>query len=288
MGLLITGASGLLGAYLLRAIDDRQRLVAWGGPSGGERFGVGLQAMDLTDGRVVQEAFRLARPTVVIHAAAMARGGDCYRHPEMAAETNVGATRTLAGCCAEQGARLVLVSTDLVFDGEAAPYKEEDSPNPVSVYGRTKRAAEEAVLEVPNSAVVRVSLLYGPALHGRLSFFDDQAVSLRNGRPITLFRDEWRTPLNLVTAASALLAVARSDYTGLLHVGGPERMSRLEMGLRLAKVLGVDPSPIVAADRDSVPAAEPRPRDVSLDSSRWRAAFPEVQGLSFEDALQQF
>jgi dTDP-4-dehydrorhamnose reductase len=288
MGLLITGASGLLGAYLVRAIDDRQRLVAWGGPSGGECFGLRLQRINLTDAKGVRDEFRLARPTVVIHTAAMARVGDCYRHPELAAETNVGATLTLAGCCAEQGARLVLVSTDLVFDGEAAPYKEEDSPNPVSVYGRTKRAAEEAALKVPNSAVVRVSLLYGPALHGRFSFFDDQVVSLRNGRPITLFRDEWRTPLDLVTAASALLGIARSEFTGLLHVGGPERMSRLEMGLRLAKVLGVDPSPIVAADRDSVPATEPRPRDVSLDSSRWRAAFPEVLWPSFEDALQQF
>jgi dTDP-4-dehydrorhamnose reductase len=288
MGLLITGASGLLGAHLLRAIDNRDRLAAWGGPSGGERCGVRLQAIDLTDARAVRYAFRLARPHVVIHAAAVARVSDCCRDPGRAQEVNVVATLTLARCCAENRVRLVLVSTDLVFGGEAAPYKEADSPDPVSVYGGTKRAAEEVVLDLPKSAVVRVSLLYGPALHRRYSFFDDQVASLRAGRPITLFRDEWRTPLDLMTAARALLAVATSDFTGVLHVGGPERMSRLEMGLRLASLLGVDPSPIVAADRESAPAAEPRPRDVSLDSSRWRDLFPDVLWPSLEDAFRQF
>ena len=75
MGLLITGASGLLGAYLVRAIDDRQRLVAWGGPSGGECFGLRLQRINLTDAKAVRDEFRLARPTVVIHTASGGDGG---------------------------------------------------------------------------------------------------------------------------------------------------------------------------------------------------------------------
>jgi dTDP-4-dehydrorhamnose reductase len=285
MRLLITGAGGLLGAYLLREAEDRDGVVAWGGLQGGECFGVSLRPIDLTDAAAVAAAFRSDRPDVVLHAAALARVADCWRDPERARRVNVNATRTLAHLAADAGARLVLVSTDLVFDGEHAPYRETDPPSPVSIYGQTKRAAEEAALEALQSAVVRVSLLYGPALHGRPSFFDEQAAALRVGRPVTLFRDEWRTPLDLVTAARALLAVARSDFSGLLHVGGPERLSRLEMGLRLAAFLGANAAPIIAADRAAAPAPEPRPRDVSIDSSQWRSAFPGVAWPAGEEAL---
>jgi dTDP-4-dehydrorhamnose reductase len=287
MRLLITGAGGLLGAYLLRHLRDRRNVTPWGGPRGGERFGMPLRPLDLADAASVEEAFRTDRPDVVLHAAAMARVADCWREPDRAHAVNAAATATLARLAADARARLVLVSTDLVFDGEHAPYREGDTPAPVSVYGRTKRAAEEAALAAPRSAVVRVSLLYGPALHGRPSFFDEQAAALRSGRPVTLFRDEWRTPLDLATAAAALVAVADSDFTGLLHVAGPERLSRLEMGLRLAAFLGADPGPIVPTDRAAAPAPEPRPRDVSLDVARWRSAFPQVPWPSWEDALRR-
>ncbi len=287
MRLLITGAGGLLGAYLLRETRGRAGVAAWGGPRGGERFGVPLRPVDLTEGESVADAFRSDRPDVVLHAAAMARVADCWREPDRARRVNAEAAATLARLATDAGARLVHVSTDLVFDGEHAPYREGDKPAPVSVYGLTKQLGEEAALAAPRSAVVRVSLLYGPALHGRPSFFDEQAAALRAGRPVTLFRDEWRTPLDLVTAARALLAVADSDFGGLLHVGGPERLSRLEMGLRLAASLGADPSPIMPADRDAAPAPEPRPRDVSLDSSRWRAAFPGVPWPAWDEALRR-
>jgi dTDP-4-dehydrorhamnose reductase len=76
-----------------------------------------------------------------------------------------------------------------------------------------------------------------------------------------------------------------SDFTGLIHLGGPERLSRLEMGQRLAAALGLDPSVIVPAARASFPAAEPRPRDVSLDSSRWRSLFPAQPWPDWDEAL---
>src|SRR5262249_60235432 len=109
-------------------------------------------------------------------------------------------------------------------------------------------------------AALRVGLLVGPSLGGGPSFFDDQVAALRGRRPVRLFEDEWRTPLSLQTAAQAVVAVARSDFRGLLHVGGPERMSRLEMGRRLAAALGLDASVIIATRRQDAPAGEPRPR----------------------------
>jgi dTDP-4-dehydrorhamnose reductase len=220
----------------------------------------------------------------VLHAAAQASVAECFRRPDQARRINAEGSALLAELADRAGARFVQVSTDLVFDGERGGYREEDEPSPLSVYGRTKVEAERAVLAFPRTAVVRVSLLFGPSVVGRPSFFDEQIAALREQRPCQLFEDEWRTPLSLITAARALLAVAHSDYAGVLHLGGPERMSRLEMGWRLAEFLGCKPSVLLPAPRN-VGSVEPRPRDTSLDSSRWRQQFPDQPWPTWEEAL---
>ncbi len=285
---LVTGASGLLGSYLLRHLREQgEELAAWSGSQPGESYGIPLRPVDLTDPDAATRAFDAARPECVIHAAALARVDACHRDPRLAERVNTRGSALLAELARRTGARLVLVSTDLVFDGARGHYREDDPPRPLSVYGRTKADAEAAVLAAPRTAVARVSLLFGPALAGRPSFFDALLAALRRGSPVTLFRDEWRTPLGLRTAARALVELARSDVTGVVHIGGPEKFSRLEMGLRLAEQLGVTSSSIIAAGRDDHPAAEPRPRDTSLDSTRWRALFPGVPWPTYRDALAE-
>jgi dTDP-4-dehydrorhamnose reductase len=275
MRVLITGASGFLGSYLLRALQGSAHTVtAWTGSTRGCLFGQALQPVDLGDDRTLSRAFHAARPEGIIHAAALARVGDCAREPERAQHLNSAATRQLAALAQEPGARLVFVSTDLVFDGEQAPYRESDPPTPVSVYGRTKAEAERSVASAPRGLVVRVSLLYGPSLTGHPTFFDQQVQALREGKALRLFDDEWRTPLFAGTAAQALLALVLGGPSGILHLGGPERLSRQEMGLHLARALDVGGENIEAVSR--VQPGEPRPRDVSLDSSTWRQHFPEI------------
>jgi dTDP-4-dehydrorhamnose reductase len=288
MRILLTGASSQIGGYFLREIaTERMPVVAWSGSRTGRLFGVELQPVDLADTEPVHAAFRRAAPTVVIHAGAIAAVAECRRNPERAYQVNTQGTALLADLAHEAGARMLFLSTDLVFDGEKGGYREEDQPAPLSVYGRTKAAAEQAVLAVPRGLVLRVSLLFGPGIVGRPYFFDEQVTALREGRTLTLFSDEWRTPLSLATAARALRALVDSDIVGILHLGGPERMSRLEMGQRLAAYLGVDASAIQAVLRTSVPAAEPRPCDTSLDSSRWRSLFPAQAWPGWHEALTE-
>jgi dTDP-4-dehydrorhamnose reductase len=286
MRILVTGASGQLGAYLLRELQARGlQTIPWSGSATGHRFGHALHPLDLTDLSAVNRAFAEAAPDTVIHAAALARIADCHRDPILAQRINTEATAYLAGLCRDADVRLVHVSTDLVFDGARGNYCEEDEASPLSVYGRSKLHAEQAILALPKVAVARVSLLYGPSLTGRMSFFDEQVSALRNAKPLKLFVDEWRTPLDLFTAAKALVELSLSEQVGLFHVGGPHRMSRYEMGCQTAAFLGVATSAIVAARQDEVPAPEPRPPDVSLDSSKWRQAFPAMAWLSLADAL---
>jgi dTDP-4-dehydrorhamnose reductase len=285
---LVTGASGQLGAYLLRHLRDRGKsVIAWSGSRRGEVFGTPLRPVDLTDGDDVSAAFHDARPDVILHAAAMARVDHCYHDPERASQVNTRGSERLAELSHRAGARFVLVSTDLVFDGERGGYSEDDAPHPLSVYARTKCDAEAAVLAFPRVVVARISLLFGPTLIGRPLMFDVTADALRSGQPVTVFADEWRTPLSLPVAARALAELARSDVTGRLHLGGPERLSRLEMGLRLADHLGASPEPLQAVRRDAVAGLESRPRDTSLDSSRWRSLFPAAPWPTYREALAQ-
>jgi dTDP-4-dehydrorhamnose reductase len=280
--LLVTGASGILGGYLVRRLaQNGHPFVVWNGPHspGG---------IDLSDPASVTEAFSDGSPAIVIHAAALARIADCHRNPERAWCINRGGTALLADLCSRSNVRLVYVSTDLVFDGEHAPYRETDRPAPLSVYGQTKAGAEAAVLAQPANVVARVSLLVGPSQQAAPSFFDEQVLALREGREITLFADEWRTPIDLATAAEALVELALSNESGIFHIGGRERLSRLEMGRELATVLGVCPELVHPVRRESVAAPELRPRDTSLDSSRWRAAFPRINCPSYPEALRRF
>lgn len=288
MRLLVTGASGYLGGYLLRELGSRSNtVIAWGGARAGEVQGFQLTPIDLTDPNEIVAAFRHARPDAVIHAGAMANVADCFRQPERANQVNVGGTALLAELAAETKARLVYASTDLVFDGARGSYREEDATNPLSVYGQTKREAELAVLAGPGNVVVRLSWLFGPTLTGRESFFDQQLGALRQGRPLVLFDDEWRTPLSLPVAARVLFDLADADVNGILHVGGPERLSRWAMGQRLAAFMRLAASNWRACSRDAVPGTEPRPRDASLDSTRWRRLFPHHPWPGWEEALRE-
>jgi dTDP-4-dehydrorhamnose reductase len=283
---LVTGASGSLGAYLLHELAMSERSVhGWSGSTNKTSDGVTVAPIELGNADAVTTAFRASRPDIVVHAGAMARISDCQRSPDRALQVNMAGTEQLAELSAKRGARLIYLSTDLVFDGNSPPYRENSPTNPLSVYGRTKSAAEPIVQNLKNGVVVRLSLLFGPTHNQRPAMFDAIATALLDAKPIALFADEWRTPLGLLAAARALHALARSDFTGLIHLGGPERLSRLELGQRLAKYLNVSGAGLTSAGRDSIAGAEPRPRDVSLDSTLWRTTFPKFQMPSFETAL---
>jgi dTDP-4-dehydrorhamnose reductase len=286
MRVLLTGASGQLGAYLVdHLVAAGHDLVAWSGTEAGHRGGVPLVPVDLADPEATGRALTAADPGVILHAAAVSTADAVRRDPERGRIVNVEATRRLAEWCARRERRMVYTSTDLVFDGSRAWNREDDPADPVLAYGRTKRVAEPSVLAAPRGLVARVSLLFGPSRSGRAASFDRTVAALRRGEPQTLFADEFRTPLDLATAARILVLLAGSDVVGLLHVAGIERVSRYELILRAAKALGIDPAPVRANLQGDVALAEPRPADVSLDTSRLAALFPVLRRPTIEEAV---
>lgn len=269
--IVVTGASGFLGGHVALALAARAQpfraLVRSGEAPPGLAAGTVLR-LDLEDDAATDDLFRDLRPSAVVHCAAEAAVAACAADPERARRLNVELPARLASLCRSLGAHLVFVSTDMVFDGEHAPYTETDPPAPTTVYGSTKRDGELAVLALlPSATVARLPLLYGDSATSRESFQARVAADLRAGKPVRLFFDEHRTPLEVREAARRLLALAETRTEGVVHLPGPSRASRMDLGRALCAAIGADPALLVPVSRTLVPG-EPRPRDLSLATAR--------------------
>jgi dTDP-4-dehydrorhamnose reductase len=286
MRIVVTGASGQLGRYLIAGLKDGpHEIVAWGGTFQGSVEGCPVRPVELTDRSAVARALEDSDPDVLIHAAAVSSALAARGDPARSLAVNVLATEFLSQWAAARDRRLVYTSTDLVFDGSSSWYKEDDEANPILMYGQTKHAAERFVLAMPRGLVVRLSLLFGPSRTGKEGYFDRTTAALKSGMPLAFFTDELRTPLHYASASRILIRLAASETGGLIHVGGPERLSRYELMRRVAAVLGIDPHLVQPNLRADVPLLEPRPADVSLNSSRLIAQFPDLAPPQIEETL---
>jgi dTDP-4-dehydrorhamnose reductase len=277
MRILVTGACGRLGSYLMARLALGAHDVIGSGRRQPETWSWGqFQPLDLADPAGVAVALSLTDPEVVIHLAAISSADLVRRDPGGAWKINVEGTRLLSDWTSRNARRLVLASTDLVFDGTRSWYREDDPTNAILEYGCTKRAAEIEVGASRLNLTVRISLLYGKAPAGKEGFFDRAVASLRAGVPMEFFADEYRTPLDYATAATALVKLADSTVSGVIHLGGPERLSRFELMSRAAAGLGIRTDLVRPTTLSRAPLAEPRPADVSLDTTRLKN---EVAGL---------
>jgi dTDP-4-dehydrorhamnose reductase len=242
MKLHVTGASGFLGRELARLAPASS-----------------TERVEIRDPAAVEELLSRVRPDVVIHTAYRQDGPGAW-------EVTVDGADNVARAAAAVGARLVHVSTDVVFDGrKGAPYVEEDEPNPVTGYGRAKAESERRVRKGhPEPLVVRTSLIVGGPGHEA-----SRHERAAHDPELTFYEDEIRCPVQVGDLAGALLELASLGPTGLLHVAGADSVSRAE----LAEL--VTGRPVRHA-----PAPPDRPLDCSLDSSRARSILAtELRGV---------
>lgn len=250
MRALVTGGAGVLGRALLRTGPPGAELTATrhrrGVPSP-----VRSHEVDLAEAGPTDVLLATLRPDVVIHTAYDREDGD---------RNIIGATRNVARACAGVGATLVHVSSDVVFDGDAAPYREDAPRQPKHRYGRQKADAEDEVLErVEGAAVVRTSLLLG-------SGSTEWMVEALTRDTADLHVDELRSPIHPDHLAAALWEIALlpgDERGGNWHVVGPEVISRYALGLLLARHHGLDPTRVRPSS-----CPDDRPRDLRLSTAR--------------------
>jgi dTDP-4-dehydrorhamnose reductase len=265
---LVTGAGGLLGGRLAALLADGHDVVAARHRSATPP-GLAARPLDLLSSRSIEAALGFVRPDVVVHAAALADADACERDPELAERVNVRATEDLARACRTGGVRLIVLSTDMVLAGDRPWTPDGEPPHPLGVYGRTKLEAEEAALaEAPGAAVARVALVHGRGFGPRGTASEGVAWALRQSRPLRLFTDQFRAPVDPESVADAIARMIDRGAGGRFHLGGPERLSRHALGLRVAALLGLPAAGIAAILQEDGGLLAPRPRDATLAIAR--------------------
>ncbi|WP_017718181.1 SDR family oxidoreductase [Kamptonema formosum] len=266
--LLVTGSSGFLGWNLCQLAKREWQVYGTHFSHRIEIPGVKQLPVDLTDFQELQRLFQEIKPDAVIHTAAQSQPNYCQTHPQESRTINVTASWNLAGLCADYSIPCAFTSTDLVFDGLNAPYRETDPVSPLSLYGEQKIMAEEGMLErYSRTAICRLPLMFGCGAPAAKSFIQPMLRSLREGQELALFVDEFRTPVSGTAAARGLL-LALENVQGRIHLGGKERVSRYDFMRLLIEVLGLSDAKIKKCRQADVKMAAPRPPDVSLDSSK--------------------
>lgn len=260
ISLLVTGGAGFLGSEVVRqAVGNLRFAAVWATyfTQPVRTAGARPVYLDVTRRELVQQVLTELRPQVVIHTA-------YNKREEHLDAVTVAGTQHVVEAAVAVGARLVHLSSDLVLDGEHAPYDESAPPSPIHPYGRAKAAAEAIVRRLaPDAVIVRTSLICG--LEPMDAATRWIVESLRSGRPITLFTDELRNPVWVSDLAAAVLELALGSFRGVINVAGPQVVNRYEMGLRLADHFRLDAALIrPGLSRES---GLIRPRDCRLDTS---------------------
>ncbi len=228
--------------------------------------------MDITDADSVRAAFEFARPQFVTLLAALSDIDRAERERQLASAINLQGAIHVAEACAASGARLLYTSTDAVFDGEQAPYRESDPPTPCNWYGQTKALAELAIAErLPSATIVRLSLVLGrSALPGGNSYLEKVAGNLRAGNEVISPTYEFRNPLDVGTLGQFLLELTPNERAqGIVHAGASDKSSRYDLARALAAGLNADEQ-LIVAQRSPVPGRTPRGRDTFLATDRLR------------------
>jgi S-adenosylmethionine synthetase len=285
---MVTGATGLLGKALAKQFNSANY----------ELFTLAYKRaknrdikLDITDRYALKNVIYKYRPQVIIHTVAEKHPEICEKFPDKAIEINVKLTKTIAEFAREIGCWVLYISTDYVFDGQNPPYRPNSPTNPLNSYGKTKLAGEKVLLEaLPSSCVLRVPVMYGP--------FDYLAESSVTSIANLMLRDEAEISLDDVakrypTLTTDIASICQQmieykrvheDFSGVFHWSAEECLTRYQMGLIIAEILGIPRQRLQAFTHyDSLVM---RPYNTALDCSDLKQLNIQVKNKSFAENMK--
>jgi len=261
----VIGSSGLLGEGFLHISKKIQHDII--GTHFEKEAYQKTSSLDIRKKIDIEKFLKVTKPDLVINASAITNPEACEKDPKNTFKTNVEGTKNLANSCNENGIHFVQISTEYVFNGKAGPCKEIDTPNPLSVYGKSKLESEKATLEVnPKFCVVRTAMLFGWSKN-KMNLATFLISNLRNNNKVKVITDQIVSPSYNNNIAEMVAELAAKKSSGIFHVAGSSIVSRFEFAKTLAKVFKLDGSLI-----------EP----TSISGMGWSAKRPLNGGLIVE------
>jgi dTDP-4-dehydrorhamnose reductase len=261
---LVIGSNGLLGQkmaeQLVRGTSYHLTLASVERASVRELESAPYVQLDITSHKEVRDCVADVRPDVIFNCAAMTNVDACETERELAWKINVSGVEYLAEAAKKQHATVVHVSSDYVFDGKNGPYTEDDRPEPLSYYGKSKLASENVLLSsgVPH-VIARTMVLYGHAPGVKSNFALWLIQSLQAKQSVRIVDDQIGNPTLADDLAYGLLRAVEVGKTGIFNIAGRDIMTRHEFAVRLARVFKLDESLIIPIKTSSLkqPAARP-------------------------------
>mgnify|MGYP006267992559 CR=1 FL=1 len=290
MKILVTGASGLVGAAVLRHADARGHTVVGTSRSPISGYFPSAQCSwiptDLSDPDALSALLEQANPELVINCAAVSEAAIVESQPQKADRVNSRFPAQLASASRGARYRWIHLSTDMVFDGSSPEaYGPDSPPSPYGVYGSQKREGEKKALEcAPDSgAVVRITIVNGNSPKRNRSIHEKLIRAVRAGKRPSLYTDEFRQPVSASSVARACLRLGeKMDFQGVYHWAGADILSRYDLGCRILQHFGLPPDRIVPARRPE--ESPPRPAHLRFDVSRLQKEIG-LDPEAFEDQL---
>lgn len=273
--ILITGSNGLLGQKLIDLYLKNNDVKLIATARGINRYptddGYEYAIMDITSFEQVQEVIKKYKPHCIINTAAMTNVDQCEEDMVGAENLNINAVSHLIDAANQVDAHFIQLSTDFIFDGKAGPYKEDDEPNPLSFYGKTKLEAEKIIRTKSNKwSIIRTILVYG-IVHdmSRSNIVLWAKNALEKGQPLRIVDDQFRSPTLAEDLAIGCQLVEQKEAEGIYNISGKDQMSIVSLVERVADYFQLDKTSIerVSSSTLNQPAKRPPITGFNLERS---------------------
>ena len=283
MKVLVTGGSGLLGSAISHHFKDFFDVTSTYTTHKLEIEGCKIIFMDITNANSILTSIKKIKPEIIIHTAALVGVGICEKEPEVAHKINVQGTKNIVEVARKINSKIIYISTDYVFDGKKGNYSEQDKPNPINVYGKTKYEGE-LLIDTKKNAIVRTSIYGWNIIKDKRSFSTWIVDDLRNNKQINVFIDNINSMMLVNNLAEALKEFIDKELSGVMNIVSSEKTSKYGFALKLAEVFKLDKELIKPIRNDEAPGSDKRPLDVSLSTSKARKEL-KTKLLSAKESL---
>ena len=271
---LVTGSNGLLGQKIIYSLIEREDIDLLATSKGLNRLitksGYRYVDLDITKNEEVKKVFENENPDAVINCAAMTNVDYCEENQDSCWEINVKAVENLAKSCEVSKSHLLHLSTDFVFDGKSGPYNENDKPNPLHFYAKSKLKSEEIVKKImTNWTIARTIIIYGITDNmSRSNIVLWAKKEIENGNTINVVNDQLRSPTLAEDLAKGCISIIDKSAFGLYHLSGPKTYSILDLVHKVADFYNLDKSLILPVTSASLNQSATRPLSTGFDITK--------------------